>query len=116
MSDPHKIHDEHPHMHGRDCGHTVIRHEDHQDYLHDGHLHFLHSGHVDEHSLGIGAANPADCTPDHSCEAHDSQHRHGPACGHEAIPHGDHEDYLVDGHLHFPHGGHCDNHGWVQVG
>ena len=42
-------------------------------------------------------------------------HRHGPGCGHEAIPHGDHVDYLVDGHLHHPHDGHCDDHGKVEV-
>jgi hypothetical protein len=27
------------------------------------------------------------------------------------VPHGDHVDYLVAGHLHHPHGGHCDDHG-----
>jgi hypothetical protein len=27
------------------------------------------------------------------------------------VPHGDHTDYLVDGHLHHPHGDHCDDHG-----
>ena len=111
----HRIHTEHPHTHGPGCGHTAIQHEDHQDYVHDGHLHFLHDGHVDEHVLTIGAGNPADCTPDHSCDSHDSGHQHGPSCGHEAIPHGDHVDYLVNGHLHFPHGAHCDNHGLVQV-
>jgi hypothetical protein len=31
------------------------------------------------------------------------------------VPHGDHVDYLVDGHLHHPHGGHCDHHGAVQA-
>lgn len=40
---------------------------------------------------------------------------HGPSCGHEAIPHGDHTDSLVDGHLHHPHGTHCDDHGPVSV-
>jgi hypothetical protein len=24
-------------------------------------------------------------------------------------------DYLVDGHLHYPHGGHCDDHGPVNI-
>jgi hypothetical protein len=24
-------------------------------------------------------------------------------------------DYLVDGRLHFPHGGHCDDHGAVEI-
>ena len=27
-------------------------------------------------------------------------HKHGPGCGHMAIKHGDHVDYLVAGHLH----------------
>jgi hypothetical protein len=31
------------------------------------------------------------------------------------VPHGDHVDYLVDGHLHHPHDEHCDNHGPVRV-
>jgi UDP-2,3-diacylglucosamine pyrophosphatase LpxH len=31
------------------------------------------------------------------------------------VPHGDHVDYLVDGHLHHPHGDHCDDHGPVTV-
>lgn len=38
-------------------------------------------------------------------------HEHGPDCGHEAVAHDDHLDYLVDGHLHHPHDGHCDDHG-----
>lgn len=42
-------------------------------------------------------------------------HVHGEDCGHEPVPHGDHTDYLVDGHLHHPHGDHCDDHGPVEV-
>ena len=55
-------------------------------------------------------------------------HQHGFACGHVAIihaghtdylhdghSHGNHFDYLVDGHLHYPHGNHCDDHGPVAV-
>jgi hypothetical protein len=30
------------------------------------------------------------------------------------VPHGDHTDYLVDGHLHHPCKGHCDDHGPVK--
>ncbi|MEM8835937.1 MAG: hypothetical protein AAGD00_08970 [Planctomycetota bacterium] len=30
----------------------------------------------------------------------DHPHQHGPGCGHTAIKHGDHVDYLHDGHLH----------------
>jgi hypothetical protein len=29
------------------------------------------------------------------------------------VPHGDHADYLVEGHLHHQHGDHCDDHGAV---
>jgi hypothetical protein len=28
-------------------------------------------------------------------------HEHGEGCGHEAIEHGDHVDYVHDGHRHF---------------
>ena len=42
-------------------------------------------------------------------------HKHGPSCGHEAVPHGEHIDYLVSGRLHHPHGDHCDDHGAVQL-
>ena len=46
---------------------------------------------------------------------HDNHsHEHGPGCGHEAVPHGDHTDYLVGGHLHHPHGDHCDDHGPLE--
>jgi hypothetical protein len=31
------------------------------------------------------------------------------------VPHGDHIDYLVDGHLHHQHGDHCDDHGPVTT-
>jgi zinc transport system permease protein len=37
-------------------------------------------------------------------------HQHGPDCGHPAVPHGDHVDYVHDGHRHAPHGGHYDEH------
>jgi hypothetical protein len=107
-------HADHAHRHGADCGHTAIRHEDHVDYLHDGHLHHAHGGHVDEHAIGVDANNPDDCTPQHACDGHAAEHRHGPDCGHEAVPHGDHVDYLVKGHLHHPHGDHCDDHGPVE--
>lgn len=51
-----------------------------------------------------------------ACTTHaNHSHVHGPGCGHEAVPHGDHVDYLVDGHLHHPHGGHCDHHGMLAA-
>ncbi len=43
-------------------------------------------------------------------EAEDHLHRHGTACGHVAVEHDDHVDYLHDGHLHAAHGAHYDEH------
>ncbi|MEM7248165.1 MAG: hypothetical protein AAF533_22720 [Acidobacteriota bacterium] len=106
-----KQHEDHPHSHGPGCGHTAVNHAGHTDYLHDGHLHHPHDDHVDEHAVDVDGTNPSACTPDHSCGEHDSDHQHGEGCGHEAVPHGDHVDYLVNGHLHHPHDGHCDDHG-----
>ena len=37
-------------------------------------------------------------------------HEHGPDCGHVAVPHGDHVDYVHDGHRHAAHGEHYDEH------
>jgi zinc transport system permease protein len=37
-------------------------------------------------------------------------HEHGEQCGHPAIEHGDHVDYVHDGHRHAAHGGHYDEH------
>ncbi len=110
-----QTHEKHEHQHGAGCGHAAIRHEGQTSYLHGGHLHRHHEGHVDEDRVAIGGANPANCTPNHKCDAHDGGHRHGPNCGHEAVPHGDHVDYLVGGHIHHPHGGHCDDHGPIQA-
>ena len=38
------------------------------------------------------------------------EHEHGPACGHPAVVHHDHVDYLHDGHRHAPHKDHYDEH------
>jgi hypothetical protein len=107
-------HEGHTHQHGPDCGHPGIVHEGHVDYLHDGHLHHMSGDKVEEHALAVSPSNPADCTPKHDCAGHAKGHQHGPDCGHPAVPHGDHVDYLVEGHLHHPHGDHCDNHGDVK--
>lgn len=109
------VHEGHSHQHKAGCGHVSVKHGDHYDYLHDGHLHYVHGDHVDDHSLAVDAANPAPCTPQHECGKHPTNHKHGSSCGHEAVPHGDHVDYLVAGHLHHPHGSHCDDHGPVTV-
>lgn len=111
----HTTHPHHDHVHGPDCGHLAVRHGDHVDYLHDGHLHHDHDGHVDECVIEVGPSNPAACTPSHSCAGHAQGHVHGAGCGHEAVPHGDHVDYLVAGHLHHPHAGHCDDHGALSA-
>lgn len=112
----HKTHTAHDHVHGEGCGHKTVDHDGHKDFLHDGHLHHPHDGHVDEHTLAVSAQNPADCTPSHACGGHAADHAHGPGCGHDAVAHGDHSDYIVDGHLHHAHGGHCDDHGKITVG
>ena len=50
-----------------------------------------------------------------SCTSHAKDHVHSADCGHPAIAHGDHTDYVVDGHLHHAHDTHCDDHGPVKV-
>jgi hypothetical protein len=51
-----------------------------------------------------------------SCKIHQNHdHVHGSGCGHEAVPHRDHIDYLHDGHLHYQHGDHVDEHAVSQV-
>jgi zinc transport system permease protein len=42
------------------------------------------------------------------CDGH--AHEHGPDCGHLAVPHNDHVDYVHDGHRHAAHGRHYDEH------
>jgi hypothetical protein len=111
----HATHADHAHTHGAGCGHVAIKHEGHTDYLHEGHLCHPEEGQVEDHTLPVGAANPDGCTPSHACAAHDARHVHGPGCGHAGVPHGDHVDYLVGGHLHHPHGGHCDDHGAIKT-
>jgi len=83
------------------------------DYLQEGHLHHPHEGRVQEHSIAVSDTNPEGCTP--PCAGHEPGHVHGPGCGHEAVPHGNHIDFLVNGRLHHPHGDHCDDHGPVEV-
>ena len=41
-------------------------------------------------------------------EAEKHDHTHGPGCGHDAVVHEDHVDYLHDGHVHREHDGHYD--------
>jgi len=58
----------------------------------DGHMHYAHGDHVDEHKLEVNSNNPAKCSAGRACGGHEATHRHGPGCGHEAVPHGDHTD------------------------
>ncbi len=62
-----------------------------------------------------GAFTPDACIEAHVCNEHAPDHAHGPGCGHEAISHEDHVDYLVGDHLHHPHGDHCDHHGRFEA-
>ncbi|KRE37954.1 metal ABC transporter [Janibacter sp. Soil728] len=39
----------HEHVHWEECGHDVVLHGDHVDFLHDGHRHARHGDHWDEH-------------------------------------------------------------------
>src|ERR1051326_3903474 len=97
----HMVHSgEHAHVHGPGCGHVAVLHDGHTDYLDAGHLHHMHGSHVDDHVIAVSAANPNQCTPGFAVQEHVAHHVHGPDCGHPGVPHGDHEDYLVDGHLH----------------
>jgi hypothetical protein len=109
-------HQNHDHTHGKQCGHTAVEHDGHIDYLHDGHLHHpTKDGVIEEHTIAVTNINPTQCSDGHACNGHDGKHIHGPTCGHESVPHGDHLDYLVNGHLHYQHKGHCDNHGAVKL-
>lgn len=50
-----------------------------------------------------GVVAPERCEEEHP-------HEHGPGCGHLAVQHEDHVDYVHDGHRHAVHGGHYDEH------
>jgi zinc transport system permease protein len=55
-------------------------------------------------------SDPFDLDEPHAAVPEDHGHSHGPDCGHLAVPHRDHVDYVHDGHRHAPHGGHYDEH------
>jgi zinc transport system permease protein len=52
--------------------------------------------------------------PLHEAAGETHGHLHGPGCGHVAVEHGDHVDYVHDGHRHAVHvtgeGQHYDEH------
>ena len=46
-----------------------------------------------------------------TCVTHNNhEHKHSSTCGHKAIHHDDHIDYLHENHLHHMHDGHADEH------
>lgn len=47
---------------------------------------------------------------EHTVVPEEHEHEHGDSCGHLAVPHEDHVDYVHDGHRHAPHGSHYDEH------
>ena len=97
---------DHPHVHDAQCGHVRVRHEGHTDYLHEGHLHAAQEGGYEDHVIAESPLNPTGCAPVTCTNTHQGQ---------EVVPHADHTDYLVAGHLHHPHGDHCDDHGPVET-
>jgi zinc transport system permease protein len=52
----------------------------------------------------------ADAPDRHQITGEAHAHVHGEDCGHPAVEHGDHVDYVHDGHRHAPHGEHYDEH------
>jgi hypothetical protein len=98
------------HTHGARCGHTRITHGDHNDYEHEGHFHALHLDHYDDHG-SIAMNNNDRGTASASDDWITHAHSHGVGCGHPAVAHGDHTDYVHDGHFHAPHGDHYHDHG-----
>ena len=49
--------------------------------------------------------------PPHRTHAEaEHEHIHGDGCGHRAVEHDDHLDYLHNGHWHASHDGHYDEH------
>lgn len=55
-----------------------------------------------EEAIMAGHENQAEHTKE--------DHAHGQDCGHEAVQHDDHVDYLHDGHKHAEHDDHYDEH------
>jgi hypothetical protein len=62
-------------------------------------------------SVPLSEQNSANWTAGHNCEHHADDHEDGPDCGHEAVGHDDHVDYVVGVHLHHPNGDHGEHHG-----
>lgn len=60
---------------------------------------------------GVRPAHQEALMADHKNAEHTvAEHQHGEGCGHEAVQHEDHVDYVHDGHQHAEHGDHYDEH------
>jgi hypothetical protein len=97
------------HEHRIGCGHVAVIHDGHADFLIPdvsgvSHLEHIHHGKTLQHVLKDNSANPIVCAPVEN--GHQREHLHGKDCGHEAILHEDHVDYIVDNLLHHFHGDH----------
>ncbi len=115
----------------------LVKHDDHVDALIDGRLlsldglaehdlaavvewcnliggDALHGGaeHHHDHESCARAHTAHDCESRHTHDGH--QHRRG--CGHVAVQHGEHVDFLVGNELHHDLGdGHCETHGFLNM-
>ncbi|WP_442971517.1 hypothetical protein [Rhodococcus sp. HS-D2] len=62
-----------------------------------------------ENEYGMGRENKGSPVIGHR-EHLGHDHTHTDGCGHIAVPHGDHVDYIHDGHRHAAHDDHYDDH------
>jgi zinc transport system permease protein len=60
--------------------------------------------------LALGLSLGHSLGADHTVVPEQHGHEHGDDCGHPAVAHDDHLDYVHDGHRHAPHGSHYDEH------
>ncbi len=103
------------HMHGQDCGHKMVKHGNHFDYIHGEEFHHQsQSKSISLHGMiEKKKARSLAHTDDSS-----STHLHGQKCGHEFVTHGEgelsHVDYIVpDGNDTFYEDEHGHFHGLV---
>jgi len=61
------------------------------------------------HRARLRAPFPSGVVTEHE-PTDEHPHLHGPGCGHLAVPHDDHVDYVHNGHRHAEHGAHYDEH------
>eukprot|EP00803_Ostreobium_quekettii_P005640 evm.model.scf_588.1 EVM.evm.TU.scf_588.1 scf_588:5120-12616(-) len=77
----------------QDCHHTIIQHGSHTGWLADGKLRCRTR--VEEALFQCSLDISGNCELVTLLDGHS----HGPHCGHELVPHGNHYDYLVGGQL-----------------